>query len=91
LRVGAEGVEHVLLVVLLQRQSRRPASRWASMNSLEETPGRIERYAFGAILGADAAPEGLIAIQQNRLTGRSAEGVDAAGQQSGQSREEGGV
>ena len=90
LRVGAEGVEHVLLVVLAAETEQAARLALGQHELLEETPGRIERYAFGAILGADAAPEGLIAIQQNRLTGRSAEGVDAAGQQSGQSREEGG-
>ncbi len=64
-----------------------PSRRRAAMNSWSARRGRIEHDAFGAILAADAGPQGVVAIERDGFEGRRDDGVDFARQGGGEGHE----
>ena len=64
-----------------------PSRRRAAMNSWSLRRGRIEHHAFGAILAADARPQGVVAIERDGLELGRGDGVNLARHGSGQGHE----
>jgi hypothetical protein len=56
---------------------------------VQSAAGRIEHYAFRAVLAADALPEGVVAIEGDHLEGRADEGACAPDQRGGEGAVEG--
>ena len=54
---------------------------------LECAARRVEHHALGAVLAADAGPQGVVAIERDDLEWRRDDGVDLARDRGGQRHE----
>ena len=78
LRVHAEGLVHVLRVVLAGQAQQHARLALRQHELLQRAARRIEHDALRAVLAADAAPQRFVAIERDHLVRRGAQGVDLA-------------
>ena len=87
LRMGAEGLEDVLFVVLAAERQQHAGAAAAGHELLQRAPRRIHHHALRPVFAADAAPEGVVAIEGDHFKGGAADGVDFARDGGGQGHE----
>ena len=76
--VGVEGGGNVLWVVLAAQGEEHAVGAQAGHELLQAAARGIEDDAFGAVLAADAGPQGVVAIEGDGLERRGDDGVDFA-------------